>query len=80
MSELNRDAELSLDQLEQATGGYKRPPEKPGFEIYQIMKGDNLTRIARVHNCTVEDILFWNPKIKDKNKIYAGDYLYLRSR
>lgn len=69
--------ELDLDALGEAAGGYKKPAEKVGFIIYKIVKGDNLTKIARRYNTTVEDLLTWNPKIKNKNLIYAGDYLYI---
>ncbi len=79
MSEFeNKAIELSVEELDKIGGGYKRPPEKAGFIIYKIQKGDTLTRIAEKHDCTVNDLLRWNPKITDKNKIYAGDYLYIR--
>ena len=71
--------ELSLDELAKIDGGYKRPAERSGFIIYQIKKGDNLTRIAKAHGCSVNDLLKWNPKITDKSLIYAGDYLYIRA-
>ena len=78
MSELeNMAAELSLEEMDQVSGGYKKPPEKPGYEIYKIRKGDTLSGIARKHGCTVNDILRWNPKITDRNKIYYDDYIYI---
>ena len=78
MSEFEIEAiELSAEELEKIGGGYKRPVEKPGFIIYQIHRGDNLTKIARRYECTVNDLLRWNPKIKNKNLIYTGDYLYI---
>ena len=70
--------ELTAEEMDQVSGGYKRPVDKAGFQIYQIKKGDNLTRISAAYRCSINDILAWNPKIKDKNKIYAGDYLYIR--
>lgn len=69
---------LELDELEDVAGGYKRPAEKEGFIIYQISKGDNLTKIGKRFGCTVNDLLRWNPKIKNRNLIYAGDYLYIK--
>ncbi len=79
MSEFENNAiELSLDELEKIGGGYKRLPDKSGFSVYQIKRGDNLTRIANAHRCSINDLLRWNPKITDKNKIYAGDYLYIK--
>ena len=79
MSEFENEAiELSLEELEKIGGGYKKPAEKAGFEIYQIQKRDNLTRIANKFHCSINDLLRWNPKITNKNLIYAGDYLYIR--
>ncbi len=69
--------ELNVDELGEVAGGYKRPPEKEGFFIYKIVRGDNLTKIAKRFDTTVRDLLIWNPKIKNKNLIYAGDYLYI---
>ena len=70
--------ELNLEDLDLATGGYKKPAEKNGYIIYQIKKGDNLTRIANNFKCTVKDLLNWNPKITNKSLIFAGDYLYIK--
>ena len=79
MSEFENNAiELSLEELDKIGGGYKRPSEKNGYTIYKIQKGDNLTKIAKNHGCSINDLLKWNPKITDKNKIYAGDYLYIK--
>ena len=68
---------LELDELEDVSGGYRRPKDKPGFFVYKINRGDNLTKLAKRFHCTISDIMAWNPKIKDKNLIYAGDYLYI---
>lgn len=70
--------ELDLNEMSKVAGGYKRPPEKKGFFIYQIKRGDTLGKIARNFNTTVALIMAWNPKIKNKNLIYAGDYLYIQ--
>ena len=75
MSEKN---ELNMEEMNQVSGGYTRPPEKAGFLIYQIVKGDTLIKIARRFNTTESLIMTWNPKIKNKNLIYAGDYLYIK--
>lgn len=77
MSELE-NKELTLEAMEGVAGGYKKPDEKPGFIIYKIRKGDNLYRIAKANNCSVNDLLRWNPKISDKNVIYYDDYLYIK--
>ena len=75
MSEKN---EMNMEEMEQVSGGYKKPAPKPGFIIYQIQKGDALSKIARRYNTTEALIMSWNPKIKNKNLIYAGDYLYIK--
>ena len=77
----NKEAlELSLDELAAIGGGYKKPAAKAGLTIYQIQKGDNLTRIAKKFGDTVAELLKLNPKITNKNVIYAGDYLYVVDR
>ncbi len=72
--------ELSLDELEAIGGGYKKPAEKAGLTIHQIKKGETLIRIANKYGDTVAELLKLNPKITDKNKIYAGDYIYVVKR
>lgn len=72
--------ELNLDEMNEIAGGAFKPlPPKTGFIVYQISKGETLGRIAKRFGYTVKDLLNWNPKITDKNKIYYGDYLYIRA-
>ncbi len=40
---------------------------------HTVAKGDNLTDLAKKYKTTVDDLLKWNPSIKDKNKIYQGN-------
>lgn len=47
---------------------------------YTIKKGDTLTAIAKRKGTTVEAIMRANPKIKNKNLIYAGDTLKIPSK
>ena len=70
--------ELNLEALEEIDGGYKRPAEKAGYRIYKIVKGDTLCKLAHRFHTTVAQIMAWNPKITNRNRIYAGDYLYIR--
>ncbi len=72
--------ELSPEEMEQIAGGFKRLPEKKGFIIHKIKAHENLTRIAKAYGCSINDLLRWNPKITDKNLIYIGDYLYVKSK
>ncbi len=44
---------------------------------YTIKRGDNLTRIARANNTTIDAILKINPQIKNPDKIYTGKTLIL---
>ena len=79
MADIN---ELNLDEMENVSGGRGGSktilPAQPGLSVYQIVKGDNLTRIASAHRCTITELLKWNPKITNKNVIYAGDFLYIK--
>ena len=71
--------ELDMNEMNEVAGGAFKPlPDKRGFIIYQISKGETLGRIAKRFGYTVKDLLDWNPKIVDKNKIYYGDYLYIK--
>jgi LysM repeat protein len=40
---------------------------------YTIQKGDTLSDISKRFGVPIDDIMLNNSKIKDKNKIYAGD-------
>lgn len=42
---------------------------------YTIQSGDNLSKIAKEYNTTVNKLLELNPNITNKNLIYAGDTL-----
>lgn len=44
---------------------------------YTVKSGDNLTKIAKAHNTTVDAIVKLNPSIKDPNKIYVGQKLVI---
>ncbi len=79
--EMNEAVELNLNEMNEAAGGanrYMPLTEKAGFRIYKVQKGDTLIRIASRYHCSVSDILAWNPKITDKNRIYINEFLYLR--
>lgn len=48
---------------------------------YKIQTGDNLTKIARTHGTTVQELLRHNPKYaKNPDLIYAGDTLNMPQR
>jgi len=80
-NEIMAAIELSEEELMKVDGGvvqYRRPEPKEGFLIYQIQRGDTLNRIASYFDCTVRDIMAWNPYIVNPSRIYTGAYLYIR--
>ena len=50
---------------------------KSTIEYYIVKKGDNLTKIAKVYNTTVNQLVAWN-NIKNANLIYAGQKLRVK--
>ena len=50
---------------------------KPKEEYYTVVRGDNLTKIAKKYGTTVNQLVKWNG-IKNKNLIYAGQKLRVR--
>ncbi len=70
--------ELSAEQMTEVAGGaFRMLPEKEGFIVYQVQHRDALSRIARAYNTTVYRIMKANPSIKDANRIYTGQYIYI---
>lgn len=51
---------------------------KSNEEYYTIKKGDTLSGIAKKYKTTVKNLMSLNSKIKDKNKIYAGDTIRVK--
>jgi len=50
-----------------------------GGSSYKIKSGDTLSAIARRNNTTVAALMKMNPKIKDKDKIRAGQFIKVGS-
>ena len=50
-----------------------------GGSSYEIKKGDTLSAIARRNNTTVAALMRMNPKITDKDKIRAGQFIKVGS-
>ena len=73
--------ELNLDSLENVTGGTggspRLLPERKGYFIYQIRKGDTLGKLGRRYNTTAEAIKAANSTIHNINDITAGYYIYI---
>ncbi len=58
--------------------GKKSPtPPEPEKQYYTVVRGDNLTKIARRFGCTVQDLVFWN-NIPNANLIYPGQVLRVK--
>lgn len=47
--------------------------EKTRTKFYVVKRGDNLTKIARMHHVSLDQILEWNPQIEDPDLIHPGD-------
>ena len=77
----NNAIELNLNDLEYVIGGNGGSPTvlpaKKGFRVYQILGGDNLTKIAKKFNTTVNFLFNNNDTITDKNFVRAGFYMYV---
>ena len=73
--------ELNLNEMEQVNGGFGGSPtplpHKAGYIVHKIVKGENLTRIAKQYGTTVQKIVDCNPTITNKNDITAGFYIYI---
>lgn len=80
--------EIKMEELEAVSGGAKavkssggsktRLPEKAGCIVYQVQHNDNLTRIAKTYNTTVDAIMSVNGGIlTDRNFIREGYYIYV---
>ena len=73
--------ELNLNEMENVVGGAggsKTPlPRKEGFEVYKILPGNTLTRIANKFHTTVDYLVSINPTITNRNDITAGRYMYV---
>ena len=50
-------------------------PESEEFDNYKVKKNDNLTKIAKIYNTTLDYLMEINPSIEDKNLIITGSIL-----
>lgn len=73
--------ELSMEEMDTVFGGQggsPRPlPERAGYIVYQIRRGDTLPKIARRFGTTAEQLKAINPTIHNVNDITAGYYIYV---
>lgn len=50
---------------------------KGSNDIYTVKRGDTLTRIARIYNVTISNLVTWN-NIKNPNLIYPGEKITIK--
>lgn len=55
-----------------------KPTETSSDSEHLIASGENLTRIAKKHGMSIQDIMKLNPNIKDPNAIKAGEKLKIK--
>ncbi len=74
--------ELNLNEMAEVAGGKNEkgweyiPKNIPAnCEVYQIRKGDTMSKIAQSRNTTTARLLQLNPKITNPNLIVIGFYL-----
>jgi len=49
----------------------------PSVSAYAVKKGDTMTKIARLHGMTLDELKRKNPQIKNADRIYVGDKINL---
>ena len=73
--------ELNLNEMEQVTGGKggsrTRLPDKKGYIVHRIKKGETLSGIADFYGTTVDEIMAENKTITNRNDITSGYYIYV---
>lgn len=57
--------------------GKTEPKPEPSEEYYTVVRGDNLTKIAKRFDTTVQQLVFWN-NIPNANLIYPGQVLRVK--
>lgn len=73
-----KKTESSKKRGNQAIKYYKKYNKKESTEKYYIVKkGDTLTKIAKMYNTTVNQLVKWN-NIKNKNLIYVNQKLRVK--
>ncbi|HML67827.1 MAG TPA: LysM domain-containing protein [Clostridia bacterium] len=60
----------------------KIPAAKPAPKVidYKVLAGDNLTRIAKMYNTTIDEIVSMNPSITNPNLIRTGTVIKVPDR
>lgn len=53
------------------------PPNTGFLRVYIVRRGDTFARIARRFGLTVVQLLYYNPQIRNINRIYVGQRIYV---
>ncbi len=74
--------ELRPNEMDSVSGGKggseEELPEMPGYEVYQIQRGDTLTKIARLYGTSVDNLMRINRLyIQLSCDITEGYYIYV---
>ena len=78
ISEAHVIADFLKEKYDLPQTGDERPDEKHDFDeptdtyTYTVVKGDNLSKIAKKFDCTVDEIVALNPIITNKNSLQIG--------
>ena len=72
---------LMTRYLDYSTKEEPKPEEKPAEQkVYYVHSGDTLSSIAKENGMSLAKLVSLNPQIKDINKIYVGQVIYLSSK
>ena len=79
---MSEKKELNLNEMDAVAGGAGGSahmlPDKQGFEVYKIQKGDTLGKIARRYGTTANELQKINSgTIHNVNSITTGYYIYV---
>ena len=74
----NYSEELKIASVQQASSGQTGSGTSTGtapVRYHTVVRGDTLWALARTYGTTVQQIVSWNPAIKNPNLIYQGQKL-----
>lgn len=57
-----------------------KPTPPPKVVTYTVLAGDNLTRISKMYNTTIEEIVSLNPSITNPNLVRTGTVIKVPDR
>lgn len=74
---------IDMNDLRKKVDGSFELPKKtqantPTPDYYVVQRGDTLSNIAKHVNATIDQLLKWNPEIKDPNKIQIGQRIRIK--